>query len=175
MDDTHPMKHLTLRRFNQQDRERLVECLNTPQVMRFLSSRIPQPYTLSDADFWINEGSRKGIIRAIDIDGLLVGCIGAEPGVFEYQHAAEVGYWLAPAYWGQGIATQALLQLLALVRRDTQLVRLHATVYEGNIGSCKVLEKCGFEAQGYYPMGVSKAGQYFNTHIYGKLLRAAHD
>ncbi|MGY0644456.1 MAG: GNAT family N-acetyltransferase, partial [Paraglaciecola chathamensis] len=63
---------------------------------RFLSSRIPSPYTEDDATWWIEQGSKNGIIRAIEVDGVFVGCVGAEPGQFEYAYSAEVGTgWLS--------------------------------------------------------------------------------
>jgi RimJ/RimL family protein N-acetyltransferase len=55
-----------------------------------------------------------------------------------------VGYWLAQAHWGKGIASQALTLFLALeVQRP-----LHATAAESNVASRKILEHCGFECVG---------------------------
>jgi RimJ/RimL family protein N-acetyltransferase len=51
-----------------------------------------------------------------------------------------VGYWLGKAFWGKGLATQALAELI-----DELGTRpLHAYVAKTNIGSIRVLEKCGF-------------------------------
>ena len=51
-----------------------------------------------------------------------------------------VGYWLGKAFWGKGLATQALAELI-----DEMGTRpLHAYVAKTNIGSIRVLEKCGF-------------------------------
>ena len=52
----------------------------------------------------------------------------------------QVGYWLGRAYWGQGIATEALGAFL----RQVQVRPLYAYVVTHNIGSRRVLEKCGF-------------------------------
>ena len=56
----------------------------------------------------------------------------------------EISYWLGQAMWGKGIATAALSQFL------TQLsVRpLFARVAQDNIGSLRVLQKCGFVITG---------------------------
>lgn len=53
----------------------------------------------------------------------------------------EVGYWLGKAYWGKGIATQALQQFLDEVTERP----LGAYVVKHNLGSIRVLEKCGFQ------------------------------
>ena len=56
----------------------------------------------------------------------------------------EVGYWLAREFWGRGIATEALRLFL----RDVTERPLHAVVASHNAGSIRVLEKCGFTAEG---------------------------
>jgi RimJ/RimL family protein N-acetyltransferase len=56
----------------------------------------------------------------------------------------EVGYWLGRAYWGQGIATAALTELL----REVTERPLYAYVARSNGGSIRVLEKCGFTTIG---------------------------
>lgn len=55
-----------------------------------------------------------------------------------------VGYWIGRAYWGRGIATAALAEFLA---HDTTRP-LHAFVAALNVGSIRVLEKCGFRRVG---------------------------
>jgi RimJ/RimL family protein N-acetyltransferase len=55
-----------------------------------------------------------------------------------------VGYWLGKAFWGKGIATRALAEFLGSV----EVRPLHAYVAKHNVGSIRVLEKCGFVAIG---------------------------
>ena len=51
-----------------------------------------------------------------------------------------VGYWLGREFWGKGLATRALAELV-----DELGTRpLYAYVAKTNIGSIRVLEKCGF-------------------------------
>jgi RimJ/RimL family protein N-acetyltransferase len=53
---------------------------------------------------------------------------------------AGITYWIDKEFWGQGIATDALMQLL-----QHQTVRpIYAYVAFDNSGSQRVLEKCGF-------------------------------
>ena len=51
---------VTLRDFNQNDIDRLVHILNDEAVTKFLSTKIPNPYTKEDAAWWVNEGSQSG-------------------------------------------------------------------------------------------------------------------
>src|SRR3954451_3376326 len=52
------------------------------------------------------------------------------------------GYWLGSEFWGRGLATAALAEL---VEKQLPKRPLHAWVARSNLGSIRVLEKCGFE------------------------------
>ena len=54
----------------------------------------------------------------------------------------EVTYWIDSAYWGQGLATRALSQFLALHQQKRPI---YGRAAKDNLGSIRVLEKCGFE------------------------------
>ncbi|HET9767858.1 MAG TPA: GNAT family N-acetyltransferase [Thermoanaerobaculia bacterium] len=74
--------------------------------------------------------------KAILFEGRLAGHIGA----FALHGETLVGYWLGREFWGKGIATRALAALLPLVAARP----LFAHVAKHNVGSIRVLEKCGF-------------------------------
>ena len=62
-------------------------------------------------------------------------------GSFDRDGLREVGYWIGRAYWGRGVATQALELFLREVRHRP----LFARVARHNLASLRVLLKCGFE------------------------------
>jgi RimJ/RimL family protein N-acetyltransferase len=66
--------------------------------------------------------------------------------VVSWTHDGErdVGYWIGREHWGKGVATAALGALLA----ELQERPLFAHVAEHNVGSIRVLEKCGFSNVG---------------------------
>ena len=64
--------------------------------------------------------------------------------VFDVGENRAVGYWLGNTYWGKGIATSALAELLQRVLERP----LFAYVAAHNVGSQRVLEKCGFKITG---------------------------
>jgi len=78
--------------------------------------------------------------QAIVVGGEVVGFVAS------FKHAAEthVTYWITRAHWGKGIATNALAGLVALIPRRP----LHASAARDNVGSRRVLEKCGFVVTG---------------------------
>jgi RimJ/RimL family protein N-acetyltransferase len=87
---------------------------------------------------WIKILADDGVIKkAIEADGALAGNIVA----FEHDAKLETGYWLGRAFWGRGIATEALRQFLDIVGSRP----LYAGVVKHNAGSIRVLQKCGFE------------------------------
>ncbi len=80
------------------------------------------------------------IAKAIVFDGQVAGNIGS----WDQSGKREVGYWIGKEYWGKGIATNALAEFLEIV-----LIRpLWAHVAKHNIGSQRVLQKCGFVISG---------------------------
>lgn len=58
-----------------------------------------------------------------------------------------IGYWIGREYWGKGVATRALRTFVDLLGERP----LFAHVARHNLGSIRVLEKCGFERQSEEP------------------------
>ncbi len=160
---------MKLRPFQAGDEATVARLLNSTSVTRHLSTRIPSPYTLDDARWWVNTGSKEGITRAIIVNQQVVGSIGADVGAFEEYRSAEVGYWLGQTFWGLGYATEALGLLTDIVFSQTNIVRLYAYVYEPNIASMRVLEKCGYQFEGVLRKACYKNGQFCDKHIFANI------
>ena len=80
--------------------------------------------------------------RTIVVDGEIVG------SVFSWTDEAlghpEVSYWIGRRHWGKGIATRALALFLDEMTERPLLARAASD----NVGSLRVLEKCGFRVVG---------------------------
>jgi len=63
---------------------------------------------------------------------------------FEQFGRPSVGYWLGREFWDRGIATRALAEFLTLIPTRP----LYARAASDNVGSIRVLEKCGFIRHG---------------------------
>jgi len=63
--------------------------------------------------------------------------------------AVEMGYWIARAHWGRGLATEASTALIAIARA-LGLARLDGSHFLDNPASGRVLEKLGF-----VPIGIT--------------------
>jgi RimJ/RimL family protein N-acetyltransferase len=68
------------------------------------------------------------------------GAVAGNIGCWEDDGRGFVGYWIGRAFWGRGLATQALAEVLDVVDARP----LHAYVVKTNVASIRVLEKCGF-------------------------------
>lgn len=75
---------------------------------------------------------------------LFEGQVAGNIGVFDRDDKRLVGYWIGREFWGRGLATRALAELLTQVTERP----LHAYVATSNVGSVRVLEKCGFRLLG---------------------------
>lgn len=64
--------------------------------------------------------------------------------------------------WGKGYATEARLMILKFAFEERRLNRIWALVKEDNIGSIKMLEKCGYKKEGVLRQSIFKNGQYHN-------------
>ena len=160
---------MQLREFVAEDETLLLRYLNDPQTVQYLSERIPQPYTVDDARWWIEVGSREQIARAIEVNGQLVGSIGTIRGELEERYSAEIGYVIGREHWGKGYASQAVQMMTDYLFEQTDLVRLAATVFAPNVASVKVLEKCGYEFEARLRKSIFKNGEFYDSLIYTRL------
>lgn len=75
-------------------------------------------------------------------------------GIVSFNHVdwenknAELGCWLGKKYWRQGLMTEAVKLILKFGFKKLKLHRIFAGLFEGNIASKKLLEKCGFKLEG---------------------------
>ena len=76
------------------------------------------------------------ILKTIEVDGKVAGHLVS----FLIGEERQVGYWLGREFWGKGIATGALSQFLGVVKTRP----LFGRVAKHNLGSKRILEKCGF-------------------------------
>ena len=76
------------------------------------------------------------VVRTIVADGMVAGNIGS----WQENGQQLLGYWVGRECWGRGVATQAL----ALFVDEVSIRPLYAHVAVHNVGSIRVLDKCGF-------------------------------
>ena len=156
---------MELRHWTQADAMELTSLCNAVD-RRFLSDRLPNPYTKKDAKEWLkmvtDNDTITGIYRAIVYDGKLIGSISVE----KKDDDAEIGYMLLNEYSNKGIGTEAVRQVCSIAFKILSLEQITANVFQPNIASIRVLLKNGFKYKGAIPNAVIKDGYVYDLLIY---------
>lgn len=97
-------------------------------------------------------------IQIIIYDGKVVGYICS----FLLLEKETIGYWIDRNYWGNGIATSALKIFLKYIEPRP----VYARVAFDNLGSIRVLEKCGFDKIGEDSFHANARGEKIKEYIY---------
>jgi RimJ/RimL family protein N-acetyltransferase len=128
-------RRLILRPLVAGDGPRIMKTLNIWDVTRWLTL-VPFPYGEKDAAWFLDHVTQPeaGTVWAIDAGDGLIGVISVKP---------DLGYWLDPAFHGQGYMTEAAHSVLRwyFARSSEPLVSGYHT---GNHASRGVLRKLGF-------------------------------
>jgi ribosomal-protein-alanine N-acetyltransferase len=80
---------------------------------------------------------------------------------------AELGYDLAPPFWGRGIVSDAVAATVAAAFESDALNRVDAFVMVENVRSYRVLEKCGFNREGRLAQYRNCRGRFRDFYLYG--------
>jgi RimJ/RimL family protein N-acetyltransferase len=107
-------------------------------------------------------------VFAIEVNGEVVGSIGIYPQTDIHEKNAEIGYWLAEGYWGQGIMTKAIQEIVEYEFQTFDIVRIFARSFSTNLKSQRVLEKTGFELKARLKKVLFKNGVFMDELIYAK-------
>ena len=84
---------------------------------------------------------------------------------------AEIGYELAPEWWGQGVMPEALGAVMTFGFTRMGLHSVEAHIHPANTGSRRVLEKLGFVQEGYFRDNYydPAEGQFTDTAVFSLL------
>lgn len=82
---------------------------------------------------------------------------------------AEIGFWLLPEFWGQGIIAEAASLICEYGFTQLGLHRIEAIVETENGNSKKVLEKLGFSHEGTMKECEIKNGKFISLDMFALL------
>lgn len=154
--------------FTLKDAPSIAEYADNPKIAANLRDLFPQPYTLANAEFFISsllENSLQTNFAIADSEKA-IGSIGLMLNEDIHRFTAELGYWLAEPFWGEGIMTQAVQAIVDIGFNDFGLYRIYAEPFEHNTASIKVLEKAGFTFEGTIRAGAFKNDKVLNQKLY---------
>ena len=166
-------ERLLLRELTAEDADDLKEWLGLPEIYTYWG-RCANKNELSPEMMFVDP--RPHVQRKPTLD-LHLGILLKENGKVigdlfgcqtENARMAKVAYRISPAYWGKGIATEALDALVRFYFTKTELQRLWTDVDTRNVASVRVLEKCGFVREGCIRQG-KMVSTYCDYYLYGML------
>jgi ribosomal-protein-alanine N-acetyltransferase len=168
-------EQIRLSEFHPADKAALVAHLNNREIYE-RTLRIPYPYTDAAAEEWLALDARitqqqgRAVRWAIrTVDGALIGGCGLDGFQLGQSHRAEIGYWLARPLWGQGIMTAVVRRVCQHAFAELGLAKIIAHVFPENQASARVLEKCGFQQEGYLRRHFVKDGKLLDARLFALL------
>jgi RimJ/RimL family protein N-acetyltransferase len=159
---------VTLRRLTAADVPEVTAACRDPDIVRW-TTEIPEDYTEDHARSWIattRAGWREGRAElAITENSAFAGAIGL---VARQDWVAEIGYWIAPAFRGRGVATRAL-ELLSAWAEEAGFARLQLTIFPGNEASARVATKAGYVEEGLLRAYANQRGAIKDAHMWSRV------
>jgi [ribosomal protein S5]-alanine N-acetyltransferase len=136
-------RRLILRRPQTEDAEAIQRLANDWEVAKRLA-RLPYPYTLENALFFLDEIASKELVWIAQHSetGELLGVAGLKP--LEDAGTLELGYWLGRQFWGRGFGTEAANVVLDYAFGAPSTSAVTAGCFTDNLRSERLLKKLGF-------------------------------
>jgi len=110
-----------------------------PGAAEAFVARAQKPGT--DEDVWVMDGSTTGLAEVVGVISLRH----MDETRFD-RRQSEIRYWVAPAFWNLGLASEAVAALLDANPQAS--CTIFAEVFQDNPGSARVLTNCGFQYLG---------------------------
>lgn len=120
------------------------------------------------------EGSALRVVALVPGTGDVIGvcsCTNIVKGVFQ---SCDVGYSVSKDFAGQGFMTEILGCTVDYMFREFDLHRVAASYVPENSRSARVLEKCGFEKEGYARSYLKIAGRW-RDHVVTAKINPGHE
>lgn len=166
-------KHIILRPFVKSDAKNLAKNADNNNIAQFLTDAFPSPYKLEDAIRFIENINKNNPpnVFGIDYNGEVIGGIGIHLKEDIYRKNAEMGYWLAEPFWGQGIMTKAVEAMVNYGFENFDIHRIYACPFSNNPKSKRVLEKAGMKYEATLKEAVFKNGKFLDQ-LYYSVIRS---
>lgn len=166
-------KRLQLRQLTHTDSEAMMAIFGEPEMLLYLNDDpVNSPEKAVGLIDWLNQQFeiRQGVNWGITLleDERLIGQCGVHGWDQSNQHV-DIGYHVLPAYWGNGYATEAAHAIVGWCFDHLHVHRVQADCTDGNLGSERVLLKCGFKVEGVWRESCWEHGRFVDIKQFGML------
>ncbi len=164
---------LIARRYGPRDLAAFVAMRNDPEVSRYQSwdgYTEDQGRAFLQALAAMNPGDPGFFQFALELreTGEYVGDCGIDVSAAD-RRLAEIGFTFRRGMWNRGFGTEAVTALTSYGFETLALHRIHASVDPRNVGSCRVLEKCGYTREAHFRQSLWDKGAWADDLIYARL------
>ncbi|MDQ2838423.1 MAG: GNAT family N-acetyltransferase [Actinomycetota bacterium] len=145
---------------------------NDPEVARFTMFPVPAPADFSTQFYARYQAGRESGTReafaAVAADGRFLG-LALAPEINVEGREMELGYLVAAAERGRGVATELLRQLTEWAFGSANALRVSLTIAADNAGSKLVATRCGYQREGVLRSSYFKQGTRTDAELWGRL------
>ncbi len=152
---------MVLRCYEKWELDAHMEILGDWEVVKWLSTNVPFPYTRFDGQKFIAEAIEQFMDGSSPRYSMINKRTGRHMGgirVFSETAETEIGYWMHPDYWGQGFGTEVLSAVIDAGFKGGIILAFVAQTATKNMGSRRILEKTGFKHHGETPSNYARCG-----------------
>ena len=162
-----------IRKWKLTDAKDIAVALSNKKIQDNLRDGLPYPYSEQDGIEFISSmlsaNEDETFAFAITLDDKAIGSIGVFRQQNIHRQTAEMGYYIAEEYWGKDIMTDAVKQTCDYVFKNSDILRIYAEPFAYNKGSCRVLEKAGFQYEGTLRNNAVKNEKVIDMKMYSLL------
>ncbi len=135
-----------LRPWEPADADVFLRILGNRNLWRYLPDPYPEPFTLDVARelIEISNAAAHHEVRAVTLDGEVIGQVRLSFEPYPGLKVAEVAYWLAESHWGKGLMSSLLHEYTDQALRAHGLDQIHAWIHPENVGSQKAAVRAGY-------------------------------
>jgi RimJ/RimL family protein N-acetyltransferase len=168
-------QRIRLRWLTEDDVSALYGIFSHPDVAQFWSQSAMKERSEADVmlqsvrDYFQNRSLFQWGVERLDTAGIIGTCTLAS--LDKQNRRADIGYALNREYWGQGLIGDALTTLLAFAFETLNLHRIEGDVDPRNDRSIRVLERQGFQREGFLRERWIVDGVVQDTALFGLLQR----
>ncbi len=157
-----------LRPWTALDLGNLVRYADNAKIAANMTNKFIHPYTIEQGKNFIDFASQTTPCRifAIAVGEEAIGAAGIHPQADIFCKNAELAYWIGEPFWGKGIATKVVTEMVEYGFKTWDLDRIFARPFGTNIASQRVLEKAGFTLEGKFENTIFKNGNYTDELVY---------
>lgn len=166
-------ERLILRKVSVDDSEEMFLYASNEEVSKYVTWDTHK--TISDTKEFINFVKNKYENHQVAPWGIEIKETGKFIGTIDYvwwqpnQKIAEIGYVISKDYWGNGLTTEAVKEIIRFGFKEMDLVRIQARCFVENIGSSRVMEKSGMQFEGIIRKGMFVKGEHQDLKMYSIL------